>query len=284
MKLFFLLFISLSCLFSKAVRVDDLLTSKNEWRINFSLNYNNVQRKITAPIFVSPGMLIPGTQENNQDLLGFGFGARYGIFKNLQILANIDGLYQHNKTFNVTSRELVSKHHFDFGTFNMGFVYKMLQEDQYPSLLIGADLQAINRTILDDTHKSFQYLKSYSFSLTSFYTVDPVVFFVQANFRANLNKKDGDFNFNAGEVFTLSPLVYFAINPYISMNWGMRYRFQTRDTLNHQIITPPGSSLGYVFGLTYEIKDGLLVLFDAELLDTNTFNNKSFALTFSYGF
>lgn len=291
MKLLILL-VFLSFGFAKSFRVDEILPSKNHYFMNMTLNYNNVQRKdivflpaaMPAGISGMPAATIPATQESNQDILSLGLGLRYGILKDLEIFFNLNGLYQHNKTFTPLLKELNTRNSFEFGALNLGLTYEIFKENEYPSLLLSADIYPVVRTVLGDAHKSFQYFKSYTFSLISFYTADPITFFLQTSFRLNLNKKDKDLNFNEGEVFTFAPLIYFSVSPYASLNLGVKYQFQTSDFLNQGIVAPLGSSLGYVFGASYEIKDAFSVIVDVELLERNSFSNKSVSLTLSYGF
>ena len=69
----------------------------------------------------------------------------------------------------------------------------------------------------------------------SFYTIDPLVFLLQANARFNLPQDFENIHFNFADMYSLSPMVYFAINPFVSLNVGVRYQYSTRAYINDRI-------------------------------------------------
>lgn len=53
-------------------------------------------------------------------------------------------------------------------------------------------------------------------------------------------------------MFTLTPQVYFAINPFINLNWGLKYQFNQKNRVDDKVVSNSGSSVGYLFGGSYE--------------------------------
>lgn len=291
-SILFLLIISNLC--TKAVMVDELLTEKSSLRIETSVFYVNAQRhnSIVAPVFISssaatsPMLVMPAmlnTQQMNQDYLNFSLNLRYGITKDIQVFASPSFFYQQ---INVSDLGFSTQNDFGFNSFNMGFAYQVKKEDRYPSLLIGAtpiviDRSAFNASVKDQRMK-VDYFKSYSFFATSFYTVDPLVFLIQGGFRFNLKRSFNDRNIKMGEVFSLSPAVYFAVNPYTSINFGIRYEYKLRDRIDNKVVINQGSSIAYFFGVSYEIDPSLIVSVDINSLNSNTYASNGIKLLFSY--
>jgi hypothetical protein len=70
----------------------------------------------------------------------------------------------------------------DFST--LGLIYQIRKEDSYPALLIGGSTQAINRVELENRREDMNF-KSNSIFVSSYYTSDPIVFFLKSSFQKN---------------------------------------------------------------------------------------------------
>lgn len=77
-------------------------------------------------------------------------------------------------------------------------------------------------------------------------------------------------------------MVYFAVNPYVSLNVGVEYKYKSRDSIDDTLLAPLGSSLGYTFGIGYEIKPKLIFFANTEIFPTSQYTNNSFSLILSY--
>lgn len=269
--------------------VDEIFTPKRQFKLIGSFSYINLLRKDTSmqsvPVQMSDSTFINipfvGYQHTNQDYLTLSFNARYGIHSRVELFSTIYGFWQQshiqsaNGTFSTQSNG-------DFSTMNLGFLIEAKKEGKVPALFIGGNADIIEQVYFSRTQKSLQYGKGYSLFALSFYTIDPIVFLLQAQYRFNLPKSFEDRNIHNGDVFVLSPMIYFAINPYVSLNAGVKYQYQSKDKLNSSTISYAASSVGYVFGVAYEIKSRFIVFTDVETFNTLSYSSNTINLSFSY--
>lgn len=103
-------------------------------------------------------------------------------------------------------------------------------------------------------------------------------------YRVHLKKDSNDKSIESGNIFVLSPNIYFAVNPYISINWGIKYQFKGKDKVNTNIVANSGSSIGYTFGVGYEINSKMIFSFDTEKLDTNDYSSNTINMALAYKF
>ncbi|TLD80400.1 hypothetical protein LS68_006470 [Helicobacter sp. MIT 05-5293] len=275
-------------LYAKPVSVDEIFTPKHQFKILGSFSYINLQRKnfSLSPIpFQMPDgsyISIPfaGYENINQDYLNFSLNARYGISKRVELFSTLNAFWQNSYAEN--NGIFSQQSHGDFGSLNFGFLVEAKKEGKLPALLVGGSADIVDQTYFSATKKHLQYAKGYSLFATTFYTVDPIVFLLQGSFRLNLPKRFEEAKINDADIFSLSPMVYFAVNPYVSLNAGVRYQYQTKDRLNDVVVGSAGSSVGYMFGMAYEIKTKLIFFADIERLDTHTYSSNAINLTLSY--
>jgi hypothetical protein len=86
-------------LFSKAVKVDEILTDTNKFKLETSISYANISKKqnVIAPLtYQTTGgdfVQVPtylGSSATNQDYINYGFNLKYGISKKLEIFTNLN--------------------------------------------------------------------------------------------------------------------------------------------------------------------------------------------------
>lgn len=288
--LLFLLFIS--NLSGDAVMINEMLTQKHSLRLDISIFYANIQKQtnVIAPIITTSSLTDPssiysipailGVEQSNQDLLNFGVNLRYGITKDLEIFASPSFFYQHS---NLSNSGFSGEDDYDFNNFNMGLLYQVKSEGRYPSLLIGTIPIVIEKSIPAKSEKyKLDYFKNYSFFATSYYTVDPVVFVLQGGFRLNLERKIDGHTIAIGNTLNLSPMIYLALNPYTSLNFGINYQYKFKDRIDEKVISHQGSSISYLFGASYEVNPSLILSVDISNLSTNVYTSNSVNLLFSY--
>lgn len=288
--LLFLLFAS--SLSGDAVMINEMLTQKHSLRLDASIFYANIQKQtnVIAPIIAtsSPADMssiysipaILGVQQSNQDFLNFGLNLRYGITKDIEIFASPSFFYQHS---NLSDSGFSGEDDYDFNNFNAGLIYQVKSEGRYPSLLIGATPIVIQKSIPTKSEKNrLDYFKNYSFFATSYYTVDPVVFVLQGGFRLNLERKLDEHTIAIGNTLNLSPMVYLALNPYTSLNFGINYQYKFKDRIDGAVVSHQGSSISYLFGASYEVNPSLILSVDISNLSTNLYSSNSINLLFSY--
>ena len=280
---------------AKPVSIDEIFTPKKQFKILGSFSYLNVMRKNSAPALISIPSSIHGlpnitesvtipfwNHENvNQDYLSFSLQARYGVTKRVEVFSTLNAFWQKSYVDDNTGN-FNSSSNGDFGSMSIGFLAEAKREGKAPALLIGGSAEVLDNTYFSPTQKALQYGKSYSLFATSFYTIDPIVFLLQAGFGLNLPKYHKDSKIQNGETFTLSTIVYFAVNPYVSLNFGVRYQYQSKDKHNNETISYTASSLGYTFGIAYEIKSKLILFVDVDKLETHNFSSNAFNISLSY--
>lgn len=208
-KFIYILFLSgllFKALNAKPVSIDEVLSGKKQIRILGQLSYINIKSKnsvlttishqINGGNFVS--IPISMLANANTDFLNFAMSVRYGIYKNIEIFSTINAFYQHNTTnINVNFTE---KHNGNFNTWNLGMLAQIKREGRYPALLLGGSIDLMNMTNFSNDTATLQYFKGCSIFATSYYTIDPLVFLLQAGFRANLYSANGMLSVNSGEI------------------------------------------------------------------------------------
>ena len=286
--IFFLFGLLFKALNAKPVSIDEVLSGKKQIRILGQLSYINIKSKnsvlttishqISSGDFVS--IPISMLANANTDYLNFAMSARYGIYKNIEIFSTLNAFYQHNTT-NINAN-FTEKHSGNFNTWNLGILAQVKKEDKYPSLLVGGSIDIMNMASFSNAESKLQYFKGYSLLAMSYYTIDPLVFLLQAGFRVNLYSANERLSINNGEIFTLTPMIYFAVNPYVSLNFGITYQYKTKDFVDNNIVSMQGSSIAYNFGVAYEIKQNLIFFSSVEHLQTNDYTSNAINLTLSY--
>lgn len=286
--LFFILFTQCLNLYAKPVNIDEMLSEKRQLRILGQFSYINLKSKnsqlTTIQYQQNSGnyinLPVSVLANSNIDYLNFTMSARYGIYKRVELFSTLNAYYQHNITnINTIFNE---KHGSNFNTWNLGVLVQAKNEDKYPAILLGGSIDLMNMTAFSDDKSKMQYFKGYSFFTTSYYTIDPLVFLLQASFRLNLKSIDGDLSINSGEIFALCPTIYFAVNPYVSLNINVKYQYKTSDFVNDKVVAMQGSSVSYGFGVAYEIRQDLIFFGDTEFLQTSDYVSNSINLTLSY--
>lgn len=286
--IFFLFGLLFKALNAKPVSIDEVLSGKKQIRILGQLSYINIKSKnsVLATIShqISSGNVvqipISMLANANTDYLNFAMSARYGIYKNIEIFSTLNAFYQHNTT-NINAN-FIEKHSGNFNTWNLGILAQVKKEDKYPSLLVGGSIDIMNMASFSNAESKLQYFKGYSLLAMSYYTIDPLVFLLQAGFRVNLYSANERLSINNGEIFTLTPMIYFAVNPYVSLNFGITYQYKTKDFVDNNIVSMQGSSIAYNFGVAYEIKQNLIFFSSVEHLQTNDYTSNAINLTLSY--
>lgn len=275
-------------LYAKPVNIDEMLSGKRQFRILGQFSYINLKSKNTALTTIQyqqPNgsyITIPmGVLANsNIDYLNFTMSARYGIYKRVELFSTLSAYYQHSMTSINTS--FIESNRGNFNTWNLGVLVQAKNEGKYPAILLSGSIDLMNMATFSDNTSKLQYFKGYSFFATSYYTIDPLVFLLQAGFRLNLKNVNNNLSIDSGEIFTFGPSIYFAVNPYVSLNVGIKYQYKTRDFANDKVVAMQGSSVAYSLGVAYEIKQHLILFGDAEYLQTNDYVSNAINLTLSY--
>lgn len=268
---------------AKPVSVDEIFTKTSQFKILGNLSYINIHHSqldvVQMPQQNGSIISVPIHSKLHQDYLNFSLQARYGIMKRVEVFSTLNAFWQQslfeiNHSFSTQQRA-------DFNSFALGFIIQAKQEGRFPALLLGGSVDVANKTYLSQTQSAWQYGKGYSAFALSFYTIDPLVFLLQANARFNLSQDFENIHLNLADVYSLSPMVYFAINPFVSLNAGVRYQYSTRAYMNDRI-QAQSSSVGYIFGVAYEIKSRLILFASAESFNSAFYSSDTLSLMLSY--
>jgi len=283
-----LVLISPTILLAKDLVVDEIITGKSNVRTAFSISYANINRKNDKIIPISyqtsngDFVSIPtyvGSSNTNQDFISYGFNLRYGIKKDLEIYSNTNFFSSNTRSSDTTFSKKSSN---GFNNINLGLSYQIKHEDDTPSLLVSTSTSLTERVNFMDNSTEYFSFKNYSISVISYYSTDPIVFLINARYRFSLGKKNKNESIKNGNIFTLSPSVIFAANPYTSLSWGIDYQFKNKDKFNNEIVSNSESSIGYRFGVSYELSLKKYLNIDVSKRDTNDYSSNSINLIFSY--
>ena len=275
---------------AKPVYVDEILTEQNEVKLDVSMAYSNIQRAngvqsaytyqtqngdfVSIPTYV-------GDTKTNQDYLNYSFTLRYGLTKDLELFTSANLYNSETKTsLNDTFHSISSK---GFNSLNFGFTYQVKKESDTPSLLLGLSTNIIDKTKFN-TKTLTSHFKQYRIFATSFYTVDPVVFLTTASYGVNLKKSLDENSIENGNIFTLSPQVYFAVNPYTSLNWGVKYSHYGENFINNKQVSNSASSISFLMGMSYEFSAKTVLTMSAEYVNNNDIVQSNVSTTLSYNF
>ncbi|WP_457643600.1 hypothetical protein [Persephonella sp.] len=277
--------------YAKPVKVEEILTYKNSWQLDLGISYSNIEKSsgesqlILIPI--GNNQAIPvfnylGQQNINQDVFIYSLNLRYGLTEKLEIFTYVNFFSNFQRT-TYANGERESKEDHRFNSAGIGFSYQVLEEDKYPALLISVSSQVANNTNFSNGYK-VNYFKHYKVTLTSYYTVDPIVFFMQASYTLNLKEKNKDQKIDLGERFSFSPQIYFAINPYTTINWGFRWYIQGKDKINGEYASLTQTRTSFLFGASYEITNSLIFNLDYEYQPLSNGYQSSISTRFTYKF
>ncbi len=286
MRLLFIVGIIPLLLSAKAVKVDEILTEKNRIQSDISISYLNLQRNhgdvglvqyqsangdyITVPTYM-------GSAESQSDRLLYTLALRYGLSKDLEVFA-FGNVY--NSTEHSLSVSGAESHHSDgFNSSGVGGVYQVRGEDNYPAVLVGGTVDLID---YDETLKQNFYLKSGSVFVSSYYTSDPIVFFIKASYGYSKKRSNDNHTLEMGNIANITPQIHFAVNPYTSLNWGVRYQYKQKDVYDGSDVSINQSQLNWMFGTSYEINAKSIISADMEKSDTSMYSQSAITLNYSY--
>ena len=275
---------------AKPVHVDEILTQSHSFKLDTTVSYANIQRAngISSPYTYQTQngdfVAVPtyaGEAKTDQDYLNYSFTLRYGVTKDLELFtsANLYSSKLHasiNDTFETKSDS-------GFNALNIGLTYQLKKESDTPSFLLGVSATAMEKTKFQTGTLNSNF-KGYRVFATSFYTVDPVVFLVSSSYGINLKKEYKESSINSSDILTISPQVYFAVNPYTSLSGGFKYTHFAKDTRDNKQVSQATSNLSMLLGLSYEFSAKTVLNLNAEYLNTNDMVNNTISTSFSYKF
>lgn len=272
------------------VRVEELITARGKWMLDFNILYSNIDTASgRTEILTLDGpsgqpILIPvyvGEQVTDQDFISYVLNVRYGLTNNLEIFAFSGFFSDFLRTSLNGENHSDSDFNFNFG--GVGATYQIRREDRYPALLASASVNIADNTNFGDDDYELSFFKTFTGSLVSYYTVDPIVFFLQGVYQQNFERKNG-ISIDPGEFFSLSPQIFFIVNPFINLTGGFRWRIQGADEINNIQVNSTRTSISPLFGVTYGVTDDLIISLDTEYRSEARIDQAIASLRFTYMF
>lgn len=155
MKVVFIFILAAIAMYAKPVKIDEILTDKNELVLDFSVSYHHtttsengvasITYQTASGDFVSIPTFI-GSGNENIDHLNYGIGIRYGLTKKLELMMSLDGYSQWSRSFIAgVESEVYDK---EFSSLSTALSYEVLKEGRYPALLLGFSSNVIERVSL----------------------------------------------------------------------------------------------------------------------------------------
>jgi len=265
--IFVSLFIAKPCWSDLPLTIEDLLTEKNEFRVEFGINYANADGKNVNTRFdsvqVGSGnfILLPvdvSNQHQNSDVFALTLGARYGITAKTEMYSRLTALAEDIRTQAGTEIDNSSSQRWH--EFVLGVNHQFSEENETLALLGFAEISAIENT---DTNKSnFIYGKSGQIGLTTYRSIDPIVLSLTAGYRyAGSRHVDGQ-QVDPGDLLFINPSLGFAINNKVTVSGGALFRFRGKDKVAGDNSGMRTSQTDLGFGLGYAVSKDVTLHFN----------------------
>lgn len=229
---------------------------------------------VTLPLYL-------GTLKGTREYLNTELTVRYGVNKDLELYLSASG---HFSTFRYSGADTLRRDSDKgFDSLGIGATYQLKPEDTTPSFLVGIGTKLFEK-IKVNSKRYMHSFKSFRLFASSYYSVDPIVFFLSASYGLNRSKKIGTHTQKAGDILTISPQVYFAVNPYTSINWGVKYTHLGKTRVDDNVVADADAFLSFVAGLSYELNAKTFVSVNAEFDSRSVSSQNTLAVTLSHTF
>jgi len=265
--IFVSLFIAKPCWSDLPITIEDLLTEKNEFRVEFRINYANADGKNVNTRFdsVQTGsgnfILLPvdvSNQRKNSDVVALTLGARYGITAKTELYSRLTALADDVRTQNEIETDNSSSQRWH--ELVIGINHQFSEENDTPALLGFAEISAIENTDMDKSN--FVYGKSGQIGFTTYRSIDPVVLSLTAGYRyAGSRHVDGQ-QVDPGDLVFINPSLGFAINNEVTVSGGALFRFRGKDKAEGDNSGMRTSQTDLGFGLGYAISKDVTLHFN----------------------
>ncbi len=242
--------------------IENVITNKGKFKLDLSLSYSNLELQ---GVQASDGVLIQtwptsfvsvpsqvGQTQINSDILIATLGARYGLSNNLESYFRTNYLNTNSRITNLSSTSSSSDSR--LADIWAGLNYRFSDDTDTPALLGSIETALYEKHTTDNA--SF---KSHQISLTTYRAIDPIVLSLNAGYRFNQTRKDGNIDLNPGNFLFISPSVGFAVNDTITLTTGFQWLNKQPDEFNN--ITPGvrSTSTDLILGMGYgQSKDSII--------------------------
>lgn len=290
--LFFTAFVSLMACAAfasdKPVKIEELIAQKQNWETDFIISYNSLHRKkgeIDNQIIEQQGNIISVSdhedRKTNTDRIYYYLGLKYGILENLEISAFGSGYSEFSRNYGQDDREYdrATK----FNNAGIEVAYQIRQEDEYPALITSLSTHVTDNTEFPGGYEK-SWFKTHAVRAITYYTIDPVIFSLDSRYTVFLERKNRKHSIDPGEKFSLSPVLYFIVNPYATVYWGFEFYIQGSSTRDGEKAGATKTGLPLIIGCGYEINRDLTLDVNFEYEDTAGVSQTSASFELNYVF
>ncbi len=217
--------------------VENLITDKSKFKLDLSVVYANADRQgvfTGEPITVQTGatsfVTLPslvGESTGNRDTTVAIVGLRYGLTSKAEIYARMSGTHSLQRISSPGGFTKSSDS--GFADAWVGVNYQFKKDEKTPALLGFAELALREKHL-----QSSATFKSALFGLTTYKSIDPVVFSITGAFRSNQSRKDGNQSYVPGNLLLLNPGVAFAVNDRVTLTTGVQWTRRQADRFDGQ--------------------------------------------------
>ena len=260
------LFIATPCWADLPLTIEDLLTEKNEFRLEFGLNYANSDRNSINTNFdlvqIGSGsfILLPidiSNQRQNNDVLALTLGARYGITAETELYSRLTATADDVRTQNATGSDSSSSQQWNELVF--GVNHQFSADNDTPAFLGFAEISAVENTAMDSSN--FVHGKTGQIGFTTYRSIDPVVLSLTAGYRYAASRDTNGQSIDPGDLLFINPSLGFAINNEVTVTGGVQFKFQGKDKVEGSSNSIFRSQTDLDFGLGYSVNENLTMNF-----------------------
>lgn len=236
--------------------VEDLLTTKDQYRLELGVNYANSDRRNVDSRFdlIQTGsgsfVLLPvdvGEERRSSDFMAIILGFRYGVTSDTEIFTRLTATaseirFQNNMgTGNYSNQQL--------SDFVVGVNHKFSDDNDTPALLGFAEISLAENTTADGS--DYVHGKTRQVGFTAYRSIDPVVLSVTSGYRYAGKRDINTQSVDPGDLFFINPSVGFAVNHEVTLTSGVQLKFRGKDKVNGNSIGIRTSATDLMFGLGY---------------------------------
>lgn len=263
-KLFFisLCFITQNVLAELPLTIENVMTNKGKFKLDLSLSYSNLELQ---GVQANDGILIQtgptsfvnvpskvGQTQINSDILITNLGARYGFYDNLEGYFRANYLTTDSRVTDLSGTSSASDS--KLADIWVGLNHQFSKDKKTPALLGSIETALYEKHTVDNA--SF---KSHQISLTTYRAIDPIVLSLNAGYRFNQGRQDGNIDYKPGNFFFISPSIGFAVNDTITLTTGFQWLNKQADKFNNAQQGTRSTSTDLILGMGYgESKNSII--------------------------
>lgn len=239
--------------------VENLITDKGKFKLDVTMVYANSDRQGTStadPIDIQTGpttfVSLPtriGESQGNSDTLVGTLGMRYGLTGKAEIYGRASYLSNSTRTTDLIGTRSTSENRFADAWAGVNYQFK--NDDDTPALLGFAEV-----ALREKHREGSASFKSWMLGVTTYKAIDPVVLSLTAGYRFNQGRRDGNAQYQPGNLLLLNPSIAFAVNDRVTLTTGVQWTNRQADQFNGITQGFRRTSTDLLLGAGYGISKG----------------------------